>query len=129
MKSTGKYTNLIHDLLEYPNEQEWFEFKASWNDPHDIGEYISALANTAAFHGRDFGYMIWGIDDESRQVVGTLFDPEKDVKHEPLKHYLARQLTPDTAFGFYELKLEGKRCVLLEIAAAKNVPVSFANVR
>ena len=39
---------LVLDLVSYPTEQEWFEFKESWYNPHALGEYISALSNAAA---------------------------------------------------------------------------------
>ena len=129
MKASAKHFRILQSLLEYPREQEWFEFKANWFEPNALGEYISALANAAAYHGRDFGYFVWGIDDKIHAIVGTEFDQTQEVKREPLAHYLERQLTPDTAFAFHELEMEGKRIVLLEIAAAKTVPTAFANVR
>ena len=105
------------------------KFKRDWDEPNGIGEYISALSNAAAFHGHEFGYVIWGIDNQTHNVIGTSFSQDKDVRHEPLRHYLTRQLTPDTAFSFHKVNFSGKQIVLLEIAAAKNVPVSFANIR
>ena len=129
MKSSSQYIKTIQSILEYPREQEWFEFKANWFEPNPLGEYVSALANAAAFHGQDFGYLFWGIENDTHAVIGTTFDPTIEVKHEPLKHFLARQLSPDTAFAFHELEMEGKRIVLLEIAAAKTIPTAFANVR
>ena len=129
MKTSSKYTNIVQNLLDYPREQEWFEFKANWFEPNGLGEYISALSNAAAFHGQDFGYLVWGIDNDTHAIVGTTFDPNSDVKREPLKHYLARQLTPDTIFSFHEQIMEGKRVVLLEITAAKKVPTAFMNIR
>ena len=129
MKSSSQYIKTIQSILEYPREQEWFEFKANWFEPNPLGEYVSALANAAAFHGQDFGYLVWGIENDTHAVIGTTFDPTIEVKHEPLKHFLARQLSPDTAFAFHELEMEGKRIVLLEIAAAKTIPTAFANIR
>lgn len=129
MKTSSKYTNIVQNLLDYPREQEWFEFKANWFEPNGLGEYISALSNAAAFHGQDFGYLVWGIDNDTHAIVGTTFDPNSDVKREPLQHYLARQLTPDTIFSFHEQIMDGKRVVLLEIAAAKKVPTAFMNIR
>ena len=49
------------------------------------------------------------------------------VNHEPLKHYLARQFTPDINFIFNETVMDGKRVVLLTIPAAKSVPTAFMN--
>lgn len=51
------------------------------------------------------------------------------VNHEPLKHYLARQFTPDINFIFNETVMDGKRVVLLTIPAAKSVPTAFMNER
>ena len=54
---------LIYSLVGYPCETEWLEFKEDNKDPLRIGEDISALANAAAFHGREFAYKIWGVKD------------------------------------------------------------------
>jgi len=38
----------------YEKEKEWFEFKENWFVPDELGEYISALSNSAAIEGRKF---------------------------------------------------------------------------
>ena len=45
-------------------------------DPGQIGDYISALFNAAALYGVRFGYVIWGINDGSWQIVGTNLTPQ-----------------------------------------------------
>ena len=122
------YNAVIKTLLEYENEEEWFEFKTSWFEPHAIGEYISALSNAAAFRGMDTAYMVWGIDDDHK-IVGTKINYQKSVKNEPFQHYLARLLSPGIAFSFHDVEMDGKRLVLLEIPAAVKVPTSFEGVR
>ena len=54
-------------------------------------------------------------------MVGTVFDIHQDVKNEPLKHFLARQVTPDIGFRFDEIQYEGKRLVVMTIPAAVKV--------
>ena len=39
---------LLHELRQLPKETEWVEFKCNNANPEEIGEYISALANSAA---------------------------------------------------------------------------------
>lgn len=95
----------------------------------ELGKYISALSNSAAIAGKKYGYFVWGIHDESHKIVGTDFDCNRDVNHEPLKHYLARQFSPDINFTFEETTLGGKKVVLLIIPAAKSVPTSYAKER
>ncbi|UKI55155.1 MAG: hypothetical protein L6V90_11075 [Treponema succinifaciens] len=52
-----------------------------------------------------------------------------DIKNEPLKHFLARRITPDLNFTFNETVYEEKKFVVLTIPAAKTVPISFDNER
>lgn len=124
-----KVIEQINDLRAFGSEREWFEFKLNWYNAKEIGEYISALANSAAYEGRRNGYLVWGINNKTHEVEGTTFDPNCEVKGEPLKHYLARQLYPENNFCFDEAVMEGKRVVLLTVPAAKISPVSFHNDR
>lgn len=119
------YAGLIKELCEYNTEKEWFEFKVNWFEPVELGEYISAISNSVAIVGRKEGFFVWGINDKTHEVEGTVFDPDCDVQNEPLKHFLARQLSPDTNIEFYEVLIDEKRVVLLIIPAAKTVPTSF----
>ena len=99
---------IVLDLCALSDEQEWFEFKENWFQPEALGEYVSALSNAAAFHYKKYAYFIWGVNDKTHEITGTEFDFYRDVKNEPLEHYLARQVTPDNAFSFHELKVEGR---------------------
>ena len=55
--------DLIYQLIGYPNETEWIEFKEGNSDPEQIGRDISALANSAAYAGRECAYKVWGVSD------------------------------------------------------------------
>ena len=61
--------------------------------------------------------------------MGIKFDYRIDFKGEPLEHYLARQLTPDNAFSFCEVKFDNKKLVILKIPMAKKIPTSFDRIR
>lgn len=121
--------DIVNELRAYETEKEWFEFKVSWYEPNELGKYISALSNSAAIEGRKEAYFVWGIDNDIHEVVGTKFKFDIDVKNEPLKHFLARNITPDIDFTFNECKFGERRVVILAIPAAKTVPTSFDNVR
>ena len=119
----------IKDLIAHKHEEEWFEFKANWYEPHALGEYISALSNAATLQGEEYGFFVWGVENNTHKVVGSDFDFHQDVKNEPLKHYLARQTEPDIGFEFQEVTVEGQRLVVLIIPAAQKMPTAFDNVR
>jgi len=42
--------SLIKELIKQPQETEWIEFKHNNYEPQMIGEYISALSNSAALY-------------------------------------------------------------------------------
>lgn len=119
----------IKTLCKMKHENEWVEFKENWFEPITLGIYISAISNSAALLDEEFGYFIWGISDNNHSIEGTDFDPNQDYKKEPLKHFLARQITPDIGFKFDELVIDGKNVVCLTIPKAHNIPTAFMKVR
>lgn len=123
------YESVVQSLIQYNAEEEWFEFKENWFEHHAIGEYISAISNAAALRGKESGYFIWGVNNETHEIVGTTANYQKDYNKEPFQHYLARLLTPDLYFSFNEIEVQGKRVVVLDIPAAKTVPTSFDGIR
>jgi len=104
---------LVRQLIEYPTEEEWIEFKENWYDAAGIGEYISSMSNVAAMLGKESAYLIWGVNNDTHELTNTVFNYHRDVKNEPLEHYLARQITPDINFQFHDLDIDGKRVVVL----------------
>ena len=128
IKSTD-LTLIVKELCEYDSEREWFEFKENWYEAEELGQYISALSNSATIAGKKFGYFIWGIDDKSHEIVGTSFNYNQNVKNEPLKHFLSRQINPDVNFIFDDVVIDEKRIVILSIPAAKNIPTAYKSER
>ena len=120
---------IVADCTSYTEEQNWFEFKDGWYEPDGIGEYISALSNSAAMLGREEGYLIWGIHNETHDYTNTKLNYHQDVKNEPLEHYLARNVTPGIYFRFDEDEIEGNRVVVLRIPATHTVPTAYKAIR
>lgn len=120
---------IIEELLSFPHQTEWIEFKTNYWDFKGIGEYISALSNSAAVLGKKQGYLVWGIDNDNHEVLGTNIDYNKDINNEPYQHYLARNLSPSIVFSFEDVIYDGKRLVLLTVPAANNVPTEFERER
>ena len=119
---------LVRELCKQPAETEWLEFKQNNADPQEIGEYLSALANSAALCGKAFAYLVWGVEDGSHALVGTTFVPQTaKVGNEELENWLLRTLAPKIHFRFYPVELDGHALVLLEIGRAFRHPVQFQN--
>lgn len=126
-RSPEYLAGLVRELVKSPAETPWLEFKRNNEDPQEIGEYISALANAAAMEGKANAYMLWGIDDGSRDIVGTQFYPATAKKgNQPLESWLLQLLQPRIHFRFDEVEIDGHRVVILEIDRASHRPVAFS---
>lgn len=124
--SPGYLVGLVNELRKLPKETGWIEFKGDVADPQEIGEYLSALSNSAALNGKANAYLIWGIADSTHEVRGTTFKPNHKKKgNEDLENWLLRLLSPRLHFRFYEVEFEGKPLVLLEIPRAIGKPTQF----
>ena len=101
---------MIDELRSAKAETPWLEFKVGNYSPETIGKYCSALSNGACIEQRDRGYLVWGIDDSTHDVVGTDFSPETcRVGDQPLELWLANAMSPSIAFSFETIEhLDGR---------------------
>ncbi|MBS3734767.1 MAG: putative DNA binding domain-containing protein [Phycisphaerae bacterium] len=121
--------SLLHELRQLPRETGWVEFKCNNAKSQDIGEYISALANSAALCGKANAYVVWGIRNADHAVVGTTFRPTQEKKgNEELENWLVRLLNPRIHFRFSPFVADGKQIVILEIPRAGHRPVQFQHI-
>ena len=80
IRSVEYLQSLVRELAKLPDETEWVEFKCNNKQPQMIGEYISALSNSAALCERPKAYLVWGVDDATHKIVGTEFQYRKMKK-------------------------------------------------
>ncbi|SDF13211.1 Predicted transcriptional regulator, contains HTH domain [Dyadobacter soli] len=120
---------LLDELVKHPQESEWVEFKLNFHSPEEIGKRLSALSNGACMHNQNFGYLVFGIEDQSHIVKGTSFKAKSHKKGgEDLEHWLTTRLNPRIDFTVHEFDYDESRHISLYIIpAAKNQPVEFHN--
>jgi len=118
---------LIDRLRALPSETEWFEFKRTRCESQEIGEYLSALANAACLANQSRGYLVFGIDDASHEIVGTGFDPYtvKGKGNQDLLPWLSAGLRPNTGIEVHVVNHPAGRIVLFEVGPANGEPVHF----
>jgi predicted HTH transcriptional regulator len=120
--------SVLHELCKMPSETEWVEFKQNNAKADEIGEYISALSNSAALLGKVNAWIVWGVDDSTHDLTSTTFVPAlARVGNEELENWLLRLLNPKVNFRFHSVEAEGHLVVMLEIQAAFRHPVQFKN--
>lgn len=121
----------MHSLLAHllaAGESEIVEFKEAGDGypMSDIGKYFSALANEANLRGGESGWLIFGVHDKTRTVVGTTYrqDPARLMA---LKQQITDGIEPATSFrDIHVLETPGGRVVLFEVPAApRGMPIAW----
>lgn len=93
------FKKLIDSLLVKNKETEWIEFKENFHSKEEIGERLSALSNSAFLCNMPYGYMVFGINDDTLKVVGTdFYATRKKVGNEELESWLSTRLNPRIDF-------------------------------
>lgn len=119
---------ILKELMSLPAETEWLEFKtaATTYNFEDIGEYFSALSNEANLKSKRYGWLIFGVQDKPREVIGTRFR-ENRADLDSLKTEIANHTTEHITFmEIYELPLPEGRVVMMQIPAApKGIPIGW----
>ena len=99
--------NKLNELRSLPAATEEFEFKEAKNnfDFAKMGKYFSALSNEANLKGKPHAWLIFGIKDKGRIIVGSRFrQNRKDL--DSLKVEIVKKITNRLTFiEIYELHL------------------------
>jgi ATP-dependent DNA helicase RecG len=126
--SNDELLNILDHLRRQASENEVFEFKKAETDFsfEELGKYFSALSNEANLRGGKYAWLIFGIHDEDRAIVGTQYRASRP-KLDSLKKGVADQTVDRITFiEIFEVMVEGKRVVMFQIPAAPHgIPVSF----
>ena len=120
---------LVNEARCSKTELPWIEFKENYSDPQGIGEYVSALSNTAALFNQEHAFLIWGVNNETHDLTDTSFDPQTaKVGNQDLSLWISTQLDPQIQFYFHSTQIEEKKVVLLEINRAYSSPIKFRGI-
>lgn len=109
-------------------EGEVVEFKQAGKDydTDKIGRYFSAMANEANLRSEDGAWLVFGVDNATRTVVGTDYRPEAE-RLQSLKIQVSSDTEPSiTLRDIHELHTAQGRVLLLEIPAApQGMPIAW----
>jgi ATP-dependent DNA helicase RecG len=129
MSAVDRYAILAEEFARGGTELPCVEFKVNNWQPDNIGTLISAISNVARLLDEPCGYVIWGVDDERHEIVGTTFRPVAEKANgQPLELWLANSISPDLHFTFKEVQHAKGRLAILEIPCAALVATKFKNI-
>jgi ATP-dependent DNA helicase RecG len=109
-------------------ENEVVEFKQAGKDydTDKLGEYFSALTNEANLRGLERAWLVFGVDNKTRAVVGSAYRPEPE-RLQGLKMQVAQSAELSVTFrNIHVLQHAAGRVVLFEIPAAPcGMPIAW----
>lgn len=127
--NTEDLDHLINELRALPKESEWVEFKGNNKKPETLGKNISALSNAALLEGKRYGYIVFGIEDNTHHIIGTDFNPDTTkIKGQEIENYIATQLQPRTTFKIFKQTVDDKPIVIFQINTPIGHPLRYKGI-
>lgn len=125
----AKLAKIIRHFISEPAEKPHVEFKENNTDAETIAKNVSAIANTLTKDGIPRGYIIWGVKDDTHEIVGTNFKPDTKKKgNEDIILWLKKHVKPELNIQFRTTTLDDKRLVALIININRTSVSKYDNV-
>ena len=117
---------LTHLIAQWESEVVEFKQAGKDYDTDKIGRYFSAMANEANLRFQECAWLVFGVDNATRTVVGTDYRPEEERLHS-LKMQISNDTEPSiTLRDIHELHTPQGRVLLFEIPAAPlGMPIAW----
>lgn len=125
--TTQQLETTLHQLIA-DWESEVVEFKSVGDSysTSDIGKYLTALANEANLRDVDTGWLVFGVDNKTRQIVDSDYRRDRS-RLDGLKHQVAEGSSPSICFReIHEINVGGNRVLMFEIPPSpRGIPISW----
>lgn len=125
-----KLESLLEKITKDYFENELIEFKESNKDIDVLGVRISAIANSANLLNKKQGFIIYGVRDSDKEIVGTSFIPSNEkIQGNPYIFKLEQKLSPSIDLVVHEFKYKNKYPItIFQIPPAKSEPVKYKDI-
>lgn len=118
---------LLNELI-HTWENEVIEFKQADNNysTDKIAQYLSALSNEANLRGKEWAWLVFGVNNKTRKIVGTDYRLEKE-RLDSLKQQMTDSIEPKgiTFRDIFEFQDENGRVIIFKIPSApRGIPIA-----
>jgi len=124
-KSYDELIEILSELLKHP-ENEYIEFKRAENnfDIDKLGKYFSAMSNEATLKDKQYGWIVFGVDDKTHKVLGTNYCIDNNFNK--IKKQISDNTTDNVSFlDIYSIHYASKRVIMFQVPAAVGSPVNW----
>ena len=125
LKSYNELCNILNDFIN-SSENECVEFKKATNEFNidKLGRYFSAISNESNLRNKQYGWIIFGIDDKTHHFTNTKYHSNNDFNS------VKKQISDNTTDGItfieiYSLEIDGNRVIMFQVPAASGIPMNW----
>lgn len=125
IKTYKELCDILNELIKN-EESECVEFKRAENnfDIDRLGKYFSAISNEATLKNKQYGWIVFGIDDKTHQYTNTKF--YYDNNFNSIKKQISDNTTDNTTFiEIYKLEIEQNRVIMFQVPAASGTSMNW----
>ena len=124
-KTYEELKEIVLELIKN-EENECVEFKRAENDfdIDKLGKYFSAIGNEATLKNKQYGWIIFGIDDKTHEFINTKYCYEDNFNN--VKKQISDNTTDNITFiEVYSIKIDENRVVMFQVPAASGTPINW----
>lgn len=124
-KTYEELKDIVLELIKN-EENECVEFKCAKNDfdIDKLGKYFSAIGNEATLKNKQYGWIIFGIDDKTHEFINTKY--HYDDNFNSVKKQVSDNTTDNITFiEVYSITIDENRIVMFQVPAASGTPINW----
>ena len=125
IKSNAELNEILNELIRN-FENECVEFKRASNnfDIDKLGKYFSAISNESTLKNKQYGWIVFGIDDNSHEFTNTNFCSNNNFNL--IKKQISDNTTDNVTFiEIYSVNIDDNRVVMFQVPAASGIPMNW----
>jgi len=127
-KNEMELIEILDNLIKH-SETEIVEFKEAKNSftLKEMGKYFSAISNESNLKNKQYGWIVFGINDKTHEYVGTNFcNSEQSLNN--LKKDIYESTNDMNFIEIYSLTIINKRILMFQIPAASTIPTIWKKI-
>lgn len=124
-KTYEELKEIVLELIKN-EENECVEFKRAENDfdIDKLGKYFSAIGNEATLKNKQYGWIVFGIDDKTHEFINTKYCYDDNFNN--VKKQISDNTTDNITFiEVYSIKIDENRVVMFQVPAASGTPINW----
>lgn len=125
IKTYKELCDILNELIKN-EESECVEFKRAENnfDIDRLGKYFSAISNEANIKNKQYGWIVFGVDDKTHQYTNTKF--YYDNNFNSIKKQISDNTTDNITFiEIYSFEIDQNRVIMFQVPAASGTPMNW----